>query len=522
VDNGDTWTVVSTTDYATYQGWYSHFVGVNPVDSSQVICGGIELWKSTSGGTNLMQVSQSIFVHGTPPPGGPEGPADYIHVDLHAIAYHPADPDIIYFGTDGGVFRSTDGGDTFEGCNGSYQTTQFYNGFSSAPTDSLVAMGGFQDNYTAIYEGTVAWRRVLYGDGAWTAIHPTDADILYGSYQYLGTIYKSTDRGETWRSLLQQPGGAANFVSPFIVCAAHPQICYAGLSYVYKSVDGGESWFRTNDSAPLDGNPVLSLAASAYNTDLVYAGTAPMYSRAALFRTANGGASWENITGDLPDRYPVDIAVDPTNDANVYVVFSGFGTSHVWKSRDWGQNWQDIGTALPDVPTSAVVVDPLYFDHIYVGNDIGVYVSRDGGESWSSFQEGLPEAVIAMDLSISPSNRVIRVATHGNGAYQRALLGPTGVDLEDQRVPETVQLLHNYPNPFNASTTIEFRLSEPGAVSLSVYNVAGQLVETLVEGHKNSGMHTVQWDAQRLASGCYLYKLTAGGHTSVKKCLLLK
>jgi photosystem II stability/assembly factor-like uncharacterized protein len=521
VDNGDTWTVVSTLDYATYQGWYSHFVGVNPVDSSEVICGGIELWKSTSGGADLVQESEWYYIRGAPAPGGPEGTPDYIHVDHHAIAYHPTNLDIIYFGNDGGVFRSTDGGETFEGCNGGYQTTQFYNGFSSAQTDSLLAIGGLQDNYTAIYDGTVAWRRVLYGDGIWTAIHPTDADIMYGSYQYLATIYKSTDRGETWTEL-PQVSGNANFVSPFIVCAAYPRVCYAGLSYVYKSTNGGASWFRTNDGAELDGNPVLSLAASAYNHGIVYAGTAPLFSRAGIFRTTNGGASWENITGNLPDRYPVDIAVDPTYDANVYVAFSGFGTSHLFKSTDWGQNWQDVGEILPDVPTSAVAIDPLYPDHLYVGNDIGVFVSTDGGNSWFSFQEGLPEAVIAMDLSISPSNRVLRVATHGNGAYQRPLLGPTGADADQKVTPAAYALYQNYPNPFNAKTTIAYRLPEPNFVNLSIYNVAGQLVETLVDEHQISGLHTVAWNARKVSSGVYFYRLTVGDHSSIRKCVLIR
>ncbi|KPL19076.1 MAG: hypothetical protein AMJ92_05125 [candidate division Zixibacteria bacterium SM23_81] len=522
VDNGETWTIVSNIDYASYQGWYSHFVGVNPVDSSQVICGGIELWKSTNGGTNLEQKSHWTYIHGTPPVGGPEGPPDYIHVDLHAIAYHPTNPDMIYFGTDGGVFRSIDGGETFGGCNGGYQTTQFYNGFSSAQTDSLVAMGGLQDNYTAIYEGTVAWRRVLYGDGAWTAIHPGNPRTMYGSYQWLGHLYASFDGGETWIELPPPYGGEANFVSPFILCSYDPQVCYAGLSYVYKSIDGGRNWFKTNNGQELDGNPVLSLAASTYSCNVVYAGTAPIFSRAGIFRTVDGGTSWQNITADLPDRYPVDIAVDPADDAVVYVVFSGFGSSHVFKSTDGGDHWQDIGGMLPDVPTSAVIVHPLYSDHIYVGNDIGVFVTTDGGNSWTSFHEGLPQAVIVMDLSISTISLTLRAATHGNGVYERPLLGLTGVDKDEHAIPSSYELYQNYPNPFNATTTITFRISEAGMVNLAVYNAAGQLVEILVDEQKGTGLHMVEWNARGVASGVYFYRLTAGTYTSTKKCVIVR
>ena len=521
-DGGDTWTTVSTVDYATYQGWYSHLVGVHPLDSDQVICAGIELWKSTTGGTNLVQKSHSINVHGTPPAGGPEGPPDYIHVDIHSITYHPTDPDIVYFGTDGGVFRSLDGGETFQGCNGGYQTTQFYNGFSSSMTDSALAIGGLQDNYTTIYRGTPSWQRVLYGDGAHTYIRPTDADVMYGSYQYLGSLYRSRDRGQSWESLGGSFMGEANFVTPFIFCAANPEVGYAGLSYMYRTINGGQFWYILNHNQELDGNPVLSLAVSSYRTDLVFAATAPVFTRAHLFRSTDAGDSWTDITGDLPDRYPVDIAVDPVLDSNVYVVFSGFGASHAWRSADWGNSWQDIGQALPDVPTSAVAIDPLYPDHIYVGNDLGVYVSTDAGASWASFGEDLPEAVIVMDLSISPSNRAIRAVTHGNGVYQRPLLGSTAVPQTGGTTPVSFELLQNYPNPFNDGTTIEFRLQEAGHVRLAVYNATGQLIESLVDERRDAGRHQVRWNARDVASGVYFYKVAVGPHSILKKCVLIR
>ena len=177
---------------------------------------------------------------------------------------------------------------------------------------------------------------------------------------------------------------------------------------------------------------------------------------------------------------------------------------------------------LPDVPTSAIAVDPLHPDHIYVGNDIGVFVSTDGGGSWFSFQEGLPEAAIAMDLSISLANRRLRVATHGNGVYERPLLEPTGADSKPPVIPASYQLLQNHPNPFNASTNISFRLPKGGVVNLSVYNVAGQLVETLTDGYRDVGLHTVEWNAQEVSSGVYFYRLTVGNHRSVKKCVLIR
>ena len=427
VDNGETWVIVSTRDYSKWQGWFAHDVAVNPKDLNEVIAVGIEIYKSTTGGSNLIRKSTGGWFSRRVPPEGPEGPPTYSHVDHHDVVYHPTIPNIIYFANDGGVFRTTDGGETFESCNGGYQTSQFYGGFSSSVDDSLLSMGGFQDNSTAIYDGQLAWIvRLIGGDGAWTAIDPTNDNIIYGSWQFLN-LRKSTNRGQSFFgiSVPNFGGGTTSFIAPFVIGMDSPDVIYAGRDIVYKSITGGQgvnAWSATNNGAALDGNPVLAMAISHQNSDVVYAATAPFVNPPGVFRTLNGGITWDDITTTLPDRFPGDMAVDPTDEAIVYIVFSGFGTSHAFKSIDFGSTWQDIGQSLPDVPTSAVVVDPKVPNHIYVGNDIGVYVSTDGGETWQEFSEGFPEAVLVMDLSISRVNRKLRVATHGNGAFERTLL----------------------------------------------------------------------------------------------------
>jgi photosystem II stability/assembly factor-like uncharacterized protein len=121
-DKGASWTTVSTQDYSRWQGWFSHDVGISPVDTNLIIAVGIGAWKSTNGGSSLVQKASGTLTLGRPPIGGPEGPPDYIHADIHDVEFHPTDPNIVYYGTDGGVFRSLDAGETFESCNGRYQT----------------------------------------------------------------------------------------------------------------------------------------------------------------------------------------------------------------------------------------------------------------------------------------------------------------------------------------------------------------------------------------------------------------
>ena len=420
-NGGDNWTIINTTDYATYQGWYSHWVGVNPTNVNLILTGGINIYKSTNSGTNLnVKTNWAAWYFGVPPPGGPEGPPNYVHADQHSITFHPNDPNIIYFGTDGGVFRTTDGGENYEGCNGGYQTTQFYNGFSSSYTLPDLAIGGLQDNATAIFEGTVAWRRVIGGDGCQTGVDPTNNSILYGTSQYL-SLSKSTNSGFNWSGI--SPSGKVNpaFVAPFVVCNSNPNFIYAGSYVFHKTTNRGTSWTIGNGGSQLDGNPILSIGVSSTSTDTVYVGTAPINSSAKIFRSTNGGTSFTNITASLPDRYPDDIAVNPTDSKIVYIVFSGFGTSHLFKSTDSGENWIDIGSSLPDVPSSAIVIDPANTNNLFFGNDLGVYFSPDAGQSWFEYMNGLPQASMILDLSIVRSSNRIRAVTHGNGVYEAAI-----------------------------------------------------------------------------------------------------
>ena len=423
-NGGDNWSIINTDDYSTYQGWYSHWVGVNPIDQNQILTGGIDVFKSTNGGSTLVQKSYwYLWYFGVTPPGGPEGPPDYVHADQHSITYHPNNPSIIYLGTDGGVFRTTDGGETFSGCNGGYQTTQFYSQFASSFTSGDIGIGGLQDNATAIYLGTDAWKRVLGGDGCAAGINSNNQNIMYGTYQYLA-LQRSSNLGDNWNGIQPPNSSSAGFYAPFVVCRSNPNILYAGSNYVHKSTNQGSTWTTVNGGQTLDGNPLLVLTASNYSTDIIYAATSPISTRAHIFVTFNGGTSWNNITGILPDRYITDIAISPSNASIIYVTISGFGSSHLFKSTDAGQNWINIGSSLPDAPAYSVIVDPLDENNVFFGNDITVYASSDAGNSWFEYSAGLPEAVFVYDLNILASNHKLRVATHGNGVYEADILVP--------------------------------------------------------------------------------------------------
>jgi photosystem II stability/assembly factor-like uncharacterized protein len=519
-DAGATWTQTTSLDYAQYQGWYSHWVLVSPFDSQTIFVGGIEIWRSTNGGSTFSERTewqQAFF--GTPPPEGPNGGPQYAHADHHFGIAHPTDPDRYFFASDGGVFRTTDGGNTFRGLVGGYMTTQFYNGFASSATNPNLAIGGMQDNFTAIYEGTIAWNRVIGGDGSWAAINQADDQTIYGSWQSLN-IRRSYDGGNNWTTITPPTSGGDEtaFIAPYVLAplSSGPRgggvdqpVIYAARSRIYRSDNEGSNWTATNGSNELDGNPVLSLAVSASSPDTALAGTAPIHSRARIFRTTNGGSDWSDVTGPLPDRYPSDLAVDPTDSRVVYAAFMGYGTSHLFRSSDAGSSWNDIGAGLPDVPTSAVTVDPDHPEIIYVGTDLGVWVSPNTGVSWHEFVSGLPPAMVN-DLRVFQTGRKLRAATHGNAVWERDLLEPTATGVSETVAAASPAALRVHPNPLRPGSRVSFELRETTHVRLEVFDVSGRRVTTLLDASRGRGTHRVDLDPSRLPAGVYFVRLDTG------------
>jgi photosystem II stability/assembly factor-like uncharacterized protein len=532
-DTGDTWFQVNSTNYAQYQGWYSHYVIVSPFDAQTLFTGGIEIWRSTNGGTTLSERSdwQEVFFD-VSPPEGPIGGPHYAHADHHFAVWHPTDPDTVFFASDGGVFRTTDLGNTFESLIGGYRTSQFYNGFSNSPTDPGFAMGGLQDNFTVIYEGTNAWRRAIGGDGSWTAIHPTLPATIYGSAQYLYLV-RSYDAGGDWTFIEppEMPGDLTAFVAPYVLAASQPSVLYAGRSRVYRSGNEGNNWTATNHGTQLSpGNPLLSLAVAPTDANTVYAGTAPIAGPARVFRTSNGGNTWSDVTGTLPDRYPSDIAVHPTQPLTAWVTFMGFGTPHLFKTVNGGVSWADVGSGLPDVPTSAVQVDPDHPEIVYVGTDLGIFFSDDDGASWQPFGNGMPPAMVN-DLKVFLPSRKLRAATHGSGVWERDLFDPNicpDADLDgacdgDDCAPEDSEawqlpgeagaLLLSHTGGPAGTTSLAWSAAEPGAEtvvydtvsSLAAHDFALDASVTCVE--TDDGADTEAQDAGAPAPGAVLFYL---------------
>lgn len=509
---GENWEIKTTTDYSIHQGWYSHDVAVNPTDPDEVVAIGIDVWKSTNGGANLQQKSQSTnggigFVN--PPIEGPDGGPEFVHSDCHDVIYHPSLPNVFYIADDGGIHRSTDGGGSFHSCSGRLQTAQFYNGFSNSATDANFCMGGLQDNGTirlneAIDPATglrVTWRRLFGGDGSWTGINQQNDFRSYISWQTLNVL-RTTD-GTSYNNANIPKQNPTSFIAPFVLAPSNGNIVYAGSSTVAKTTNNGGNWTTTNGGAPLDGHPVLSMSVAHQDPDIVFAATAPYNGdRSHVFVTLDGGDEWQDVTGNLPDRFPMDLEFDPTNDSVAYLAFSGYGSGHVFRTTDLGATWEDISANLPDIPANAIAVDPLFPTNIYVGNDLGVFSSVDDGATWQSYQEGLTDGAMVFDLKISPANRKLRAATHGSGVYQRDLLETPFVSATNTaRLAKIALAVH--PNPASQQAKLRFYLPEKQLVTIELMDISGQKLKTVLWETLAEGNHEIALPIGELRGGTY-------------------
>lgn len=504
-DQGRNWTLLNTQDVAKWQGWYAHDIAVHPEQSNTLMYVGIDAWRSFDGGKQLNQRSYwQAWQFGQTGVGEPEGPANYVHADIHAAYYHPANSRRVFLATDGGIFESINAGTTWSSRNGGYQTQQFYADFASAPLDSNLAIGGLQDNSTVIYSGSDAWARRIGGDGMSAAIDPENDQFIYGSLQNL-RILRSSDRGETFRRLAigNSANEKRNFNGPFVLAPSQPSKLYAGAQRLYVSNNRGGTWQAA--SAQTDGdNVILKIAVAPNDPDLLYFSTNSLTGTQApaVFKSTSAGRNdWMRMQG-LPEQLCTDLVFHPTDPEQVYAVFGGFNTEHVFRTLDGGQSWTSIDHNLPDLPTHTLFIDPEQTSHLYIGNDLGVFASQNDGQSWEWISQDIAEAVMVMDLSYSPENRRLRVATHGLGAYELAL-DQLELTAQQTPLPAPLSIALPYPNPTRDWVYLDLAVETGGTFSFELVDVTGRSLESYQNSYESGASPTISFDLQERESGIY-------------------
>ncbi|HET9225679.1 MAG TPA: hypothetical protein VFR31_03370 [Thermoanaerobaculia bacterium] len=419
------------------QGWYDNSIAVDPVNPDRVWAGGIDLFRSDDGGKSWGVMSSWLD----------PSQDEYVHADQHAIVFHPKYDGVtnktLFVANDGGLFKTTDAlvplatspsavcssgaiQTDWTSLNNGYGVTQFYYGVPYP--DGSTYFGGSQD--TGVVQGSStspepdAWEVIFPGDAGYVAVDPTDTEIVYASLTNL-TIYKSTDGWKSYAPVTSALDGTDKFlfVTPFVLDPSEPKRLWTGGAYLWRTTDSAATWGKA--SVQLQGS-ASTIAVLPTDPDRVLAGTSEGWIyRTTSARTATPDTVWPS---SQPRKgFVSSVAFDPSDPNVVYATYSNFGGVHVWKSTDGGATWTGIDGlgrgALPDLPVNVIAVDPEDSRHLYIGTDLGVFVSKDGGANWLVENTGFANVMTAWlaVLKGADGTRTLFAFTHGRGAWKIAL-----------------------------------------------------------------------------------------------------
>lgn len=398
------------------QSRYDLTITVAPANKEHIIVGGIYLWQSVNGGNTFSRIP----------------PSSNYHADIHDIKFHPLAPDFLYHCSDGGVYVLNNLTGVWSDLNTGLQVTQYYK-ISTAQTNNHQLTGGTQDNGTHMMNLiSPVYNRILGADGMDNAISPSNSNFIYGSFQD-GVFFKSINNGASFFNILDADDHDNENLFPAWVTplALHPtdnNTVFIGTAPIIKLYE--EAGVRLITKLNAGGRSVLTVAPS--NENKLYAASIRTISETSAVsearRSDNGGTSWTEILSK-PVATPITgIAVNPDNANEIFACFGGFDADEkVLKSTDGGATWTDYTGSLPNVPVNCIVyydTNGSPDDAIYIGTDIGVFYRDNNVGDWIPYNMGLP-VVEVTDLEIQYSSGVLRAGTYGRGIWQTPLFSTT-------------------------------------------------------------------------------------------------
>jgi hypothetical protein len=386
------------------QSWYNMAIAVDPLSTNRIYLAGVRGFRSDDGGATFSSMGMDI------------------HVDWHSIAIDPRNPDIVYAGTDGGVFVSTDRGGSWSSRNAGLTVTQYYPGISASPNGSQI-LGGSQDNGTHFYTGSMYWTGFLGGDGGYTATNYADPSIVYAEAQWSPTgadIIRFDATTATRRTAGIIATDRAEFIPPYVIDPVTPTTLYFGTHRLYRTTNEGTSWTPISADLTRGSGVITTIAVSKTDPNTIYVGA----SDGTVNVSRDHGATFSQIVSGLPNRYVTRIAIDPTDATHALLTVSGFASGHVFETRSAGAQWIDISAGLVDAPTNAIAFVPGV--GIMVGTDVGVFQAPSPGASWAAAPAGIPN-VIVQDLISVPAANLVIAGTYGRGMFAYTVGGETPV-----------------------------------------------------------------------------------------------
>ena len=553
LDGGDSWTQSNNDFGITVRPFYFSRIVVDPTNPDVILKAGLSGSISRDGGETFKDLG-------------------VMHSDIHDLAFNIEDSDNIYAGTDGGVYRSWNGGTTFEIVE-NLPLSQFYH-ISVDNEEPYNVYGGLQDNgswYGPNLSGggvTAAdWKSVGAGDGFRVLSHPTKR-IIYSEMQGAENIWRydtEKQRVKTIHPLPKsgQPKLRFNWNTPIEISYNQPDRLYVGSQFLHVSEDMGESW-RTISEDLTTNNPekqnqqdsgglsmdnsgaenhttIFTIAESRLDENVIWVGT----DDGNVQVTRNGGKTWtntvKNISG-LPDNtWVYHIEASAHDKGTAYVVFDGHTRGdfapYVYKTIDYGVTWNSIVT--DDIPIFARNIQEDYVnpDLLFLGTEKGLFMTNNGGESWSHFTKNMPPVAVHYIELQSKTNDLV-MGTHGRGVIIIDDISPLREISTDQLTSKlhffepTGMLMSDKSYGFgssfgaetqfvgeNPTTIAQFKYLLPkrhtfGKMTMEIHDLEGNVISKLSPG-KSKGVNIVRWNytmkQPKVAKG---KTLAFGGFTS--------
>lgn len=539
-DRGESWTRVNP--YAPRAFYFSR-VRVDPENAERVYVLGWQIWISDDGGQHLRA-------------GGARKP----HVDYHAMAIDPADPEHLIAGNDGGLYISHDGAKTWD-FQDHVAVGEFYN-LAVDSSDPYRIAGGLQDNGTWVgpssnllevepMEGGPSpggilndhWQMVGGGDGFHVAFDPTDRNVMYVESQggHISRVHLDTG---VRKIIMPSPKEGQrrfrfNWNTPFFVSPhvkpGEPTVLYMGGNYVFRLLDGGDRWERISgdlsqaivdrvDTIGSDAEThgtVVSLAESPLARGQLWAGT----DDGRVHVTADDGKTWSDVTPPQVRGHYVSRIEPSHHDAStVYAAIDGHRsdvmTANVVATNDAGKTWRSIVGDLPaDAPVKVIREDPRNAKVLYAGTETSAFVTIDGGEHWVRLNGKSLPTVSVDDILVHPREHDLVAGTHGRSIYVLDDAAPIAA-LTPEVMSKPLHLFETPPAtprlalpiggiwtdrvfiganaPLGARITYWISEYSTDDVKITVTDANGVLVRD-ISGTNRPGFNRVVWDLEREA-----------------------